>query len=41
MLHALLHIYNAAPPEAKSAARASAAFLAGASLALVLAGVLQ
>ena len=28
MLHTLLHFYNAAPPEAKSAARAGAAFLA-------------
>ena len=35
MLHALLHIYNAAPPEAKSAARAGAAFLAGAALAVL------
>ena len=41
MLHTLLHLYNAAPPTAKSAARAVVAFLAGASLALVLAGVLQ
>ena len=35
MLHALLHIYNAAPPEAKSAARAAVAFLAGAALAVL------
>ena len=35
MLHALLHFYNAAPPEAKSAARAGAAFLAGAALAVL------
>ena len=35
MLHALFHFYNAAPPEAKSAARAGAAFLAGAALAVL------
>ena len=35
MLHALLHFYNLAPPEAKSAARAGAAFLAGAALAVL------
>lgn len=35
MLHALLHLYNQAPPKAKSAARAGAAFLAGAAIAVV------
>ncbi len=35
MLHTLLHFYNAAPPEAKSAARAGAAFLTGAALAVL------
>ena len=35
MLHTLLHFYNAAPPKAKSAARAGAAFLAGAAIAVV------
>ena len=35
MLHTLLHFYNAAPPEAKSAARAAVAFLAGAALAVL------
>ena len=35
MLHTLLHFYNAAPPTAKSAARAGAAFLAGAALAVL------
>ncbi len=41
MLHAILHAYNLASPRTKSTARAVVAFLAGASLALVLAGVLQ
>ena len=35
VFHTLLHFYNAAPPEAKSAARAGAAFLAGAALAVL------
>ena len=35
MLHTLLHFYNAAPPKAKSAARAGAAFLVGAALAVL------
>ena len=35
VLHTLLHLYNAAPPEAKSTARAGAAFLAGAALAVL------
>ena len=35
MLHTLLHFYNAAPPEAKSAARAGAAFLTGVALAVL------
>ena len=35
MTHTLLHFYNAAPPKAKSAARAGAAFLAGAALAVL------
>ena len=35
MLHALLHLYNAAPPTAKSTARAAVAFLAGAALAVL------
>ena len=35
VLHTLLHFYNAAPPTAKSAARAGAAFLAGAALAVL------
>ena len=35
MLHTLLHFYNAAPPTAKRAARASAAFLTGVALAVL------
>ena len=35
MLHTLFHAYNAAPPKAKSAARAGAAFLTGAALAVL------
>ena len=35
MIAPILYAYNAAPPEAKSAARAGAAFLAGAALAVV------
>ena len=35
MPHTLLHLYNAAPPTAKSAARAAVAFLTGAALAVL------